>query len=49
MNVFWVLMLVSLAAVPLALALWKVELGGGAPTGHIEADLMMSSAEGLHG
>ncbi len=34
MDVFWVLMLVSLAAVPLALALRKVELGGGAPTSH---------------
>jgi MFS transporter, DHA2 family, multidrug resistance protein len=34
MDVFWVLMLVSLAAVPLALALRKVKLGGGAPTSH---------------
>ena len=34
MDVFWVLMLVSLAAVPLALALRKVKLGGDAPTGH---------------
>ena len=29
-----VLMLVSLAAVPLALALRKVKLGGAAPVGH---------------
>jgi hypothetical protein len=29
-----VLMLLSLAAVPLALALRKVQLGGAAPTGH---------------
>jgi DHA2 family multidrug resistance protein len=28
MDAFWVLMLVSLAAVPLALALRKVKLGG---------------------
>jgi hypothetical protein len=28
------LMLVSIAAVPLALALRKVKLGGGAPRGH---------------
>jgi DHA2 family multidrug resistance protein len=33
-DVFWVLMLISLAAVPLALALRKVKLGGAAPTGH---------------
>ena len=33
-DIFWVLMLVSLAAVPLALALRKVELVGGAPTSH---------------
>jgi len=34
MDVFWVLMLISLAAVPLALALRKVKLGGPAPVGH---------------
>ncbi len=34
MDVFWVLMLVSLAAVPLALALRKVKLGGPAPAAH---------------
>jgi DHA2 family multidrug resistance protein len=34
MDVFWVLMLVSLTAVPLALALRKVKLGGAAPMGH---------------
>jgi DHA2 family multidrug resistance protein len=34
MDVFWVLMLVSLVAVPLALALRKVKLGGPAPVGH---------------
>jgi MFS transporter, DHA2 family, multidrug resistance protein len=34
MDVFWVLMLISLAAIPLALILRKVKLGGGAPTGH---------------
>jgi hypothetical protein len=28
MDVFWVLMLISLAAVPLALSLRKVKLGG---------------------
>jgi MFS transporter, DHA2 family, multidrug resistance protein len=28
MNAFWVLMLISLAAVPLALTLRKVKLGG---------------------
>jgi DHA2 family multidrug resistance protein len=33
-DVFWTLMLVSLAAVPLALVLRKVKLGGGAPTAH---------------
>jgi len=33
-DVFWVLMLISLAAVPLALALRKVKLGGPAPVGH---------------
>ena len=35
MDVFWVLMLLSLAAVPLALSLRKVKLGGGpAPAAH---------------
>jgi len=34
MDVFWVLVLVSLAAVPLALALRKVKLGGPAPVAH---------------
>lgn len=34
MDAFWVLMLISLAAVPLALALRKVKLGGGAPAAH---------------
>ncbi len=34
MDAFWVLMLLALAAVPLALALRKVKLGGGAPAGH---------------
>jgi DHA2 family multidrug resistance protein len=34
MDVFWVLMLISLAAVPLALALRKVKLGGPAPVAH---------------
>ena len=29
MDVFWVLMLLSLAAVPLAMSLRKVKLGGG--------------------
>jgi DHA2 family multidrug resistance protein len=33
MDVFWVLMLISLAAVPLALTLRKVKLGGAAPMG----------------
>jgi len=33
-DVFWVLMLVSLVAVPLALALRKVKLGGPAPAAH---------------
>ena len=31
---FWMLMLMSLAAVPLALALREVKLGGGTPMGH---------------
>jgi DHA2 family multidrug resistance protein len=34
MDVFWVLMLISLAAVPLALALRNVKLGGPAPAAH---------------
>jgi DHA2 family multidrug resistance protein len=34
MDTFWVLALISLAAVPLALALRKVKLGGPAPAGH---------------
>ena len=34
MDVFWVLMLIALAAVPLGLALRKVKLGGAAPVGH---------------
>ena len=33
-DVFWVLMLVSLAAIPLALMLRKVKPGGAAPMGH---------------
>ena len=33
-DAFWVLMLISLAAVPLALTLRKVKLGGGTPVGH---------------
>jgi len=33
-DVFWVLMAISLAAVPLALILRNVKLGGTAPTGH---------------
>src|SRR5262245_61505096 len=34
MDVFWVLMLISLVAMPLALALRKVKLGGPAPVAH---------------
>ena len=34
MDVFWVLMLISLSAVPLALALHKVKLGGPAAVAH---------------
>jgi MFS transporter, DHA2 family, multidrug resistance protein len=34
MDAFWVLMLISLSAVPLALALLKVKLGGPAHMGH---------------
>ena len=33
-DVFWILMLISAAAVPLALILRKVKLGGPAPVGH---------------
>jgi len=33
-DVFWVLMLVALAAVPLAMTLRKTKLGGPAPAGH---------------
>jgi DHA2 family multidrug resistance protein len=33
-NAFWVLMLMALAAVPLALTLRKVKLGGAAPAAH---------------
>jgi DHA2 family multidrug resistance protein len=34
MDAFWVLMLISLSAVPLALSLRKVKLGGHAPMAH---------------
>jgi MFS transporter, DHA2 family, multidrug resistance protein len=34
MDAFWVLMPLSLAAVPLALSLRKVKLGGAVPVGH---------------
>ena len=34
MDVFWVLTLISLTAVPLALTLRKVKLGGPAPVAH---------------
>ena len=34
MDAFWVLTLLALAAVPLALSLRKVKLGGAAPAGH---------------
>ena len=37
MDVFWVLMLISLAAVPLALTLRKVKLGGAAADGALSA------------
>ena len=33
-DVFWTLMLISLAAVPLALLLRKVKFGAAAPIGH---------------
>ena len=35
MDAFWVLMLISLAAVPLALTLRKVKLGGQVQMGHL--------------
>jgi DHA2 family multidrug resistance protein len=34
MDAFWVLTLVALAAIPLALSLRKVKLGGSAPAAH---------------
>ncbi len=34
MDIFWVLALLSLAAVPLAMSLRKVKLGGEAPAAH---------------
>jgi DHA2 family multidrug resistance protein len=34
MDAFWFLMLISLSAVPLALVLRKVKLGGPAPMAH---------------
>jgi MFS transporter, DHA2 family, multidrug resistance protein len=34
MDAFWLLMLLSLAAIPLALTLHKVKRGGAAPLGH---------------
>jgi len=34
MDVFWLLMVISLAAVPPALTLRKSKLGGAAPVGH---------------
>ena len=34
MDVFWALMLISLVAVPLALTLRNVKLGGPAPVSH---------------
>lgn len=34
MDAFWVLMLIALSAIPLALTLRKVKLGGPAPVGH---------------
>jgi DHA2 family multidrug resistance protein len=34
MDAFWVLMLISLAAIPLALTVHKVKLDGHAPVGH---------------
>jgi DHA2 family multidrug resistance protein len=34
MDAFWVLMVISLAAVPLALSLRKTKLGGGAQMAH---------------
>ena len=34
MDVFWVLMILALLAVPLAMSLRKVKLGGAAPAAH---------------
>jgi DHA2 family multidrug resistance protein len=34
MDAFWFLMLISLVAIPLALILRKVKLGGAAPAAH---------------
>jgi DHA2 family multidrug resistance protein len=34
MDAFWVLTLIALAAVPLALTLRRVKLGGAKPTAH---------------
>jgi DHA2 family multidrug resistance protein len=34
MDIFWVLALLSVAAVPLAMSLRKVKLGGAAPAAH---------------
>jgi DHA2 family multidrug resistance protein len=34
MDAFWVLMLISLSAVPLALTLRKIKLGGAVHVGH---------------
>jgi DHA2 family multidrug resistance protein len=34
MDVFWLLMVISLLTVPLALTLRKGKLGGSAPVGH---------------
>jgi MFS transporter, DHA2 family, multidrug resistance protein len=34
MDIFWVLMLISLLAVPLALTLRRSKLGGAVPAGH---------------
>jgi DHA2 family multidrug resistance protein len=34
MDAFWLLTLLALVAVPLALSLRNVKLGGGAPAGH---------------
>lgn len=34
MDAFWVLMLIALSAIPLALTLRNIKLGGPAPAGH---------------